>query len=74
MIGWAEGDQQEPPGGKKKTTQHPRTNPETLAIRMAWRKEHTGPQSGQGPAVSPAHADSTCTTWCFRAVEMTPLF
>lgn len=55
MIGWAEGDQQEPPGEKKKkTTQHPRTNPETLAIRMAWREEHTRPQSGQDPAVVPS--------------------
>lgn len=49
MIGWAEGDQQEPPGKKKERdiTQDPRTNPETLAIGMAWRESTQGHSLGR---------------------------
>lgn len=56
MIGWAEGDQQEPPEKKERERDNPRpqNKPRNLSNRNGLEGEHTRPQSGQDPAVIPS--------------------
>lgn len=65
-MGWS--DQREPPGGE--ITQYPRTNPETSAVRMAWREKHTG-RSGRIGCDPRAHGWFYLCTWCFPAAVVT---